>query len=834
MTLSCFNIFMKKIFFLFIFCLPGFLFGQFGNTKIISSDVFGFYEETQGLEYGDIDLDGFTDIVSISSDSNEIIWYKNMANGMFSDSISIVTFNSHILQIALGDDDLDGDLDVFCFASNNNGGDYYLIKNYGNGVFSSFKNIGGDTFMGCIALLDYDGDNDLDIYTYSSLIGSAIYQINNQGDSLLTNDPLLPAIGGSSNVILSDMDFDGDKDFIFAVSTNAEVRWCENMGNNNTVSHTVFYGINDNQDSYLSVIDMDFDHDLDIVQVCQFGLVFWHENLGNNSFQYHFIPCSLVNPHGVEVGDIDNDSDIDIVIADQDPQRVIWLENNNFSNFIFHIIASQLNNLNLIRVVDIDNDNDLDVVSGFGSSIGWNENYKNNNIHISGKVFIDLNQNHILDTTDVGLNQVGIYSNPQSDYAFSYSNGDYFMNFSDTNGIYTIFPESFPNWALTTDSSDYQVVIDSNFSVRDSLDFGFYPSIVNDSLNVSITGGFPRCNDTINYWLNINNLGSSIPSGIVHLTLNDSITFVSSEILPDSINGHNIYWSFDSLFYFSNKLFTIQVLTPGYQNMGSHLISDLDVSTFNQFGNISKSFHDLISQKIICAYDPNDKMSEPNLGDSLGIIPLSTEKINYTIRFQNTGNDTAKTVQIIDQLDTNFVWSSLDVISSSFPCQTSVSQSGEIRFLFNNISLPDSHVNYLGSQGFVKYSVDFKNNRKEGTKIYNSAEIYFDYNPAVLTNCTINQFKVSDTNTNTNTTQIDELSINNFIIFPNPTHTEFKILGINPISVIIYNSQGMLVQKMDNYEENSFIRIESLDKGWYFVEVLSNDNQLYRSNLIID
>jgi uncharacterized repeat protein (TIGR01451 family) len=50
------------------------------------------------------------------------------------------------------------------------------------------------------------------------------------------------------------------------------------------------------------------------------------------------------------------------------------------------------------------------------------------------------------------------------------------------------------------------------------------------------------------------------------------------------------------------------------------------------------------------SYDPNDKAASPRgLGDDHYILP--NEPLNYTIRFQNTGNDTAFTVVIRDTLD---------------------------------------------------------------------------------------------------------------------------------------------------------------------------------------
>ena len=48
--------------------------------------------------------------------------------------------------------------------------------------------------------------------------------------------------------------------------------------------------------------------------------------------------------------------------------------------------------------------------------------------------------------------------------------------------------------------------------------------------------------------------------------------------------------------------------------------------------------------------------------------------------------------------------------------------------------LPDSSVNQVGSQGFFKFQIPLRNALPDASLITNSADIYFDYNPPILTN----------------------------------------------------------------------------------------------------
>jgi uncharacterized repeat protein (TIGR01451 family) len=177
---------------------------------------------------------------------------------------------------------------------------------------------------------------------------------------------------------------------------------------------------------------------------------------------------------------------------------------------------------------------------------------------------------------------------------------------------------------------------------------------------------------------------------------------------------------------------------PDFLSMNTTFFSYLNVYSLNQMGLITNVFSDTFSQTVVCAYDPNDKLAQPNGIDSLGFIHPNTEYIDYTIRFQNTGTDTAFNINILDQLDSNLVWNSLTPLASSHNYDISLSQTGEAQFYFQNIMLPDSNVNFLGSQGYITYRMGLKPNLPLGTRIYNTASIYFDANPAIITNTEIN------------------------------------------------------------------------------------------------
>ena len=135
------------------------------------------------------------------------------------------------------------------------------------------------------------------------------------------------------------------------------------------------------------------------------------------------------------------------------------------------------------------------------------------------------------------------------------------------------------------------------------------------------------------------------------------------------------------------------------------------------------------------SFDPNDKQAVPTGYGQEHQIKPNTD-IEYLIRFQNTGTDTAFSVVIMDTLSNRLDPSSVRVLASSHPMEYATLDNGIIRFAFPDIMLPDSNVNLIESNGFVKFRISQQADNPDGTVITNRAAIYFDFNEPVITNTT--------------------------------------------------------------------------------------------------
>ena len=223
------------------------------------------------------------------------------------------------------------------------------------------------------------------------------------------------------------------------------------------------------------------------------------------------------------------------------------------------------------------------------------------------------------------------------------------------------------------------------------------------------------------------------------------------------------------------------------------------------------------------SYDPNDKTGFPlGINESNDILP--NQQIEYLIRFQNTGTDTAFTVVIRDTLSPNFDIFSVQSGVASHPYEFTISDSRAMEWTFNNILLPDSTTNEAGSHGFIKFKVNQIPNLAEEEVLENTAHIYFDFNDPIITNTsqhTINYF-LSDFVT----TSIEEIENNEFAnsinIYPNPTSDHVSVdVGKNyqEASFTLRNILGQTIFKKNANTTDIFQFEINGTSGIYLLEI---------------
>lgn len=232
---------------------------------------------------------------------------------------------------------------------------------------------------------------------------------------------------------------------------------------------------------------------------------------------------------------------------------------------------------------------------------------------------------------------------------------------------------------------------------------------------------------------------------------------------------------------------------------------------------------DVICEILTAAFDPNDKNGFPaGVGPDSFIPPY--QEISYRIRFQNTGNDTAFNVFILDTLDHNVLdIETLKIGTASHEVETNISGAGILRFDFKNILLVDSLTNEEDSHGFVNYTISPIKDLQDYSIINNRASIYFDFNEPIITNTTQHTILQESYELVSNTIEPELTDIGKQIkITPNPTLDRITLMKQNhpdiPWEYSIYNCLGEKLLEGEIRNQELSIDLPN-SKGIYIVEL---------------
>lgn len=254
----------------------------------------------------------------------------------------------------------------------------------------------------------------------------------------------------------------------------------------------------------------------------------------------------------------------------------------------------------------------------------------------------------------------------------------------------------------------------------------------------------------------------------------------------------------------------------------------------NQFSvNPYYAFDYTTCAPILQAYDPNHKSVLPEGAGPNHLVDSNTV-LDYVLEFQNTGTDTAYVVRLVDTLPPYVDPATIRPGVSSHPYRFSFLSNHVIEFLFEAIYLPDSASNQQGSNGFVKFRIKQVPGNTHGTVINNTAAIYFDYNPAIITNtATVTIGKLSFTGIETVGLHA-QLQI---MAYPNPFKGQatIKLSGeeFSNLQLQVYDLSGRMVKQQYVSNTNQFIVDgNGLVAGSYVFEIKTGGATIGHGKLI--
>lgn len=284
----------------------------------------------------------------------------------------------------------------------------------------------------------------------------------------------------------------------------------------------------------------------------------------------------------------------------------------------------------------------------------------------------------------------------------------------------------------------------------------------------------------------------TVSNGIGYNLSGNTITFDLGD-LPKTYQGY--FWmklqNNDSLMMVGDTIYHTGIITP--------TTNDINIAN-NEFAD---------SLQLIGSYDPNQKTTIPER-----YLEFDLQPIEYFIEFENLGNDTAFLVVLKDTLSDLLDYNTFEILGASHEYTLKLDEVNTNKILtisFPNINLADS-TNKHENKGFFKYKIAPKTGLNYGQLILNTAYIYFDNNPAIVTNTTINELRPLSINTPNNNLRV--------VVYPNPVNNVLVIDNVTGkvASVNIYNVLGQKIHTQNISKGKTAINTASFANGIYMLE----------------
>lgn len=456
-----------------------------------------------------------------------------------------------------------------------------------------------------------------------------------------------------------------------------------------------------------------------------------------------------------------------------------------------------------------------------------------------------LNMNAFLDLNGNGTQDIGEINFPLGTFTYQLNNNGNNINVTSPFGEYNIYDDNAANsydlsYAVLPEYAAYYNITTSSYQDLTIIagaglqTYNFPVTVTQPYTDVAtyiVPLQQPRPGFTYKNKVVYANLGSqTVASGTLTYTKDANVVITNNTQSGTIPTASGFTYDYINLLPFEIRSMdvTMQVPTIPSVQLGQLLTNSVNISPtsgdINLLNNVNNN-----SQIIIGSYDPNDKM-ESRGNQILHSSFTSNDYLIYTIRFENTGTASAVNVRIEDLLDAKLDESSIRMLDASHE-YTLERMGTSLKWYFDNIQLPPSVVNTDTGKGYVTFKVKPKPGYAIGDIIPNTANIYFDYNPAIVTNTFTTEFVAA--------LGVNTFNENNITMYPNPAKNQVTISLENTNEVIatvsVVDMLGKQVIRLSKVNEVSkSIDLSSLNSGIYFLEIETQNKLVVKRKLIVN
>lgn len=351
-------------------------------------------------------------------------------------------------------------------------------------------------------------------------------------------------------------------------------------------------------------------------------------------------------------------------------------------------------------------------------------------------------------------------------------------------------------------------------------DIGFVNNTPIDMLTNFFSRGWKRAVYGFDeyYTFNVYNAGNTAWNNATTLTIEipPTVKLISSFPQPSSTSGNTLTYNYNSVEAMAVKKIGLLVnIDTATHTLGDTIIWRSYLSPIAGDVDPSDNSYEQ-AQVIVGAYDPNDKQA------SAKTIALGTKEIDYHIRFQNTGTDTAYKVTVIDTLDVTLPLTKIVINGTSHPYNLRI-KNNVLAWEFDSILLPDSLADPIGSQGYINFTMSLNPSLAIGDTVDNDAEIYFDY-----------QFPIHTNHAQTVVVK-DDVSLFEYEqpaqveVYPNPAqeYLNIKNLEARVLEFRLLDASGKTIETFEvRPYEKQIIPIIGLAQGVYFLRSEASSHKI--------
>lgn len=439
--------------------------------------------------------------------------------------------------------------------------------------------------------------------------------------------------------------------------------------------------------------------------------------------------------------------------------------------------------------------------------------------------------NPFIDSNNNGIHEISEANFTQGIFSYRINNSDPVHYLYTSNGVPIIY-ETNPanrydiNYGIYNScAGEYSLPISSYNNVTVPANSGIttynFPvrPLACEDLSIFMSGSQPRPGSIYYNYIHFENNGNQNASGTVTFTKDPRLTITNMSEYGLTATASGFTYQFTDLPPRSHIFMTIKMQVPNLPEvtLGGQLTTSASI-TISQNDSDPANNVSSLTQTITGSYDPNDKM-ESHGNNILFSQFTPNDYLTYTIRFENTGNGNAQDIKVTDILDSKLDENSLKMIASSH-AYTLERTTNNLTWKFEDINLPPSSTNPETGHGYILFQVKPKPNYAVGDIIQNTAKIYFDTNPAIITNTTQTEFVA--------TLSSEEFENNSLSFYPNPVKDKLNLnlkdsSGIKSFTVSDITGKQILTQNTSS--ANIEIDFSRFSKGIYFVKVSSEKSQ---------